>query len=135
METHALAAVSPTVLGERLAGVRHALGLTEQQAADAIGVSRSEIAAIENGERRPRAKELVKLAQHYRRPVNEFVRAVPQPFTPTGRVVSQHDTRMAVQAYVASDLTETQLARYLGTDIVGAREIVRRSGLDLPPSD
>lgn len=127
---HVLDEVSPVLLGRRLAQARHALRLTEQQVEENIGVSRSEIAAIERGERRPRATELVKLARHYGRPVREFVGAAPQPFTPTGNEQSEGSSVMAVHAYLAGDLSEMQLAHYLGIDIVSAREIVQRSGLD-----
>lgn len=135
METNALSAISPVVLGMRLAHARHVSGLTEQQVADATGVPQSELAAIEHGERRPRATELVKLARYYGRPVQEFVRSTPQPFAPTGREVSERERLMAVQACLAGDLTEMQLANYLGTDIVSARDFVWRSGLDSSSHD
>lgn len=135
METNALSAISPVVLGTRLANARLVSGLTEQQVADATGVPRSEIAAIENGERQPRATELVKLTRHYGRPIQEFVRSTPQPFAPTGSEVSARESLMAVQACLAGDLTEVQLAKYLGTDIVSARDFVWRSGLDSSSHD
>ncbi|MFT4038999.1 MAG: XRE family transcriptional regulator [Thermomicrobiales bacterium] len=82
MDKHLLTSIDPAVIGERLAEARRARGLTQQQAADVIGVARTTITAMEKGERRPRATELVKLAQHYGQPVQEFVRAeeaTPRP--------------------------------------------------------
>jgi Zn-dependent peptidase ImmA (M78 family)/DNA-binding XRE family transcriptional regulator len=82
MDKHLLTSIDPAVIGERLADARRARGLTQQQAAEMIGVARTTITAMEKGERRPRAGELVRLAQHYGRQVQEFVRAeaaVPQP--------------------------------------------------------
>lgn len=130
METNVLAVMSPIALGMRLARARHASCLTEQQTADAIGMTRTDIVAIEHGERQPRARELVKLAQFYGYPIQDFVRTTPQPFAPTGNEVLEQDCLMAVRAYLAAELTEAQLARYLGTDIVSARDLVLRAALD-----
>lgn len=73
MDRHLLTSIDPQVLGERLAEARRARHLTQLQASEEIAVARTTIAAMEKGERRPRASELVKLAQLYGRPVNEFV--------------------------------------------------------------
>lgn len=79
MDTHLLHSIDPKLIGERLADARRARRLTQQQAADELGVARTTITAMEKGVRRPRATELVKLAQLYARPVNEFVRADTPP--------------------------------------------------------
>lgn len=77
---HLLHAIDPSLIGERLAEARRARRLTQQQAADELGVARTTIAAMEKGVRRPRATELVKLAHLYGRPVSDFVRAeMPLP--------------------------------------------------------
>jgi Zn-dependent peptidase ImmA (M78 family)/transcriptional regulator with XRE-family HTH domain len=75
VNTHVLNTINPRVIGERLADARRARGLTQQQAAEQLGVARTTITAMEKGDRRPRATELVKLARLYGRPVHEFVRA------------------------------------------------------------
>ncbi|MGH2531663.1 MAG: helix-turn-helix domain-containing protein [Thermomicrobiales bacterium] len=78
MDKHVLNSIDPITIGERLAEARRARGLTQQQAADALGVARTTITAMEKGVRRPRAVELVTLARLYGRPVGELVRPVPQ---------------------------------------------------------
>ena len=65
MEQHILNTIDAGVLGERLADARRARNLTQQAAADALGVSRTTITAMEKGDRRPRASELVSLARLY----------------------------------------------------------------------
>lgn len=129
MDKHVLHTIDPRLLGERLAETRRALRLTQQQAAENLGVAPTTIAAIENGDRRPRAAELVKLAQLYGRPVGHFVRAEatptrlsPEPETPELRL---RDEVLAIQEYEAGLLSEGQLAERLGTDRVGARERVQ----------
>lgn len=76
MDKHILNTIDPALVGERLAAARRARNLTQQHAADALGVARTTITAMEKGERRPRAAELVSLARFYGRPVGEFVRKV-----------------------------------------------------------
>lgn len=56
----------PDKLGERLRRARGAAGLTQDQAATAIGVARTTLVAIEKGERRLKMAELVALAELYR---------------------------------------------------------------------
>lgn len=82
MDRHILNTIDPLVIGERLADARRARHLTQQQAAEALGVARTTITAIEKGDRRPRAAELFALAQLYARPVGDFVRSehpTPRP--------------------------------------------------------
>jgi Zn-dependent peptidase ImmA (M78 family)/transcriptional regulator with XRE-family HTH domain len=82
VDNHVLNTIDPRVVGERLAEARRARRLTQQQAAEALDVARTTIVAIEKGDRRPRAAELVKLAQLYGRSISEFVQHSterPQP--------------------------------------------------------
>lgn len=79
-EPHVLDTIDPVVVGRRLAEVRKARGLTQQQAAEALGVARTTLTAIEQGIRPPRASELVTLARLYGRQVGDLVRPVaPRP--------------------------------------------------------
>ena len=73
MEPHVLSTIDPLTIGERLADARRERRLTQQHVADALDVARTTIVAMEKGERRPRASELIKLAQIYGRAVGEFV--------------------------------------------------------------
>lgn len=82
MQRHILQSIDPVVLGERLAEARRAKGWTQQETADHLGVARTTVTAMEKGERRPRAAELVQLAQLYGRSVGELVREEPQRLEP-----------------------------------------------------
>lgn len=77
MPAHLLDTIDPAALGPRLANARKARGLTQGQAAAALGVGRTTVTAMEKGERRPRAAELVRLAALYGRGVGELVRPAP----------------------------------------------------------
>ncbi len=66
--------IDPTLLAERLARFRAAAGFTQQQAADAIGVARTTLTAIEAGQRQARSNEIVQLARLYGRTVHDLVR-------------------------------------------------------------
>jgi Zn-dependent peptidase ImmA (M78 family)/DNA-binding XRE family transcriptional regulator len=77
MQTHVLDAIDLRLIGERLAEARRARKLTQQDAADALGVARTTVTAMEKGERRPRASELVTLAGLYGRSIAELTRQAP----------------------------------------------------------
>jgi len=61
-------------LGERLRVARSAAGLTQEHAAEKLGVARTTLVAIEGGDRPPRPEELVALADLYRVGVHTFLR-------------------------------------------------------------
>lgn len=61
-------------VGERLRVARAAAGLTQEQAADKLGVARTTLVAIEGGDRQPRPEELVALAQLYAVGVHSLLR-------------------------------------------------------------
>ena len=65
-------------LGNRLQQARKKQGLTQVVAARIIGVARTTLTAIEKGERRIKASELMKLAEAYGRQVSDFVHDRPQ---------------------------------------------------------
>jgi Zn-dependent peptidase ImmA (M78 family) len=71
-------------LAERLIAARKAAGLTQEDAAKNLEMSRPTFIAIEKGTRRPKRDELVKLAEFYSVPLNTLLRnaARPQPLTP-----------------------------------------------------
>lgn len=77
MSQHRLDQIEPGLLGERLASARRARKLTQQDAADSLGVARTTITAMEKGERRPRAAELVTLASLYGRSISDLTRQAP----------------------------------------------------------
>jgi Zn-dependent peptidase ImmA (M78 family)/DNA-binding XRE family transcriptional regulator len=71
---------SPRIIGQRLAEARKARSIKQDDAAEAIGVSRPTFIAIEKGERKATSPEIVKLAALYGQPVNHFVRTM-EPLT------------------------------------------------------
>lgn len=66
--------IDPLDLGARLREARTAAGRTQEQAADAIGASRTTMVAIEKGERRVRPEELIELARLYGRKLSRLLR-------------------------------------------------------------
>lgn len=66
-------------LAARLRNARLGSRMTQQQAAQALGMSRPLLVAIEKGARAVRPDELVALAQLYQRPVGELVRSAAPP--------------------------------------------------------
>ena len=65
--------IPPEVLGERLRLARSAAGMTQDAAANAIGIARTTLVAIERGQRRVRSEELLALAANYRISVGKLV--------------------------------------------------------------
>lgn len=78
MDTNQLNAVDLRAVGQRLQDARKRRGLSQEEAANAIGVARTTMVAIEKGERRIRAAELLQLAQAYGQSVNDLLRDRPQ---------------------------------------------------------
>ena len=64
----------PRILGLRLQEARKARGMTQQGAAEALGVSRPTYIAIEKGERVVQPPELIRLAELYGRSVHDLLR-------------------------------------------------------------
>ncbi len=71
---------SPRMRGQRLAEARKARGITQEVAAEHLGLSRPTFIAIEKGERAAKPMEIVKLATLYGQPISHFVR-VAEPVT------------------------------------------------------
>jgi Zn-dependent peptidase ImmA (M78 family)/DNA-binding XRE family transcriptional regulator len=71
---------SPRIIGQRLAEARKARAITQETAAEHIGVSRPTFIALEKGERPAKPAEIVKLAALYGQPVSHFVRTA-EPVT------------------------------------------------------
>lgn len=71
---------SPRIIGQRLTEARKTRGITQETAAEHIGVSRPTFIAIEKGERAAKPVEIVKLAVLYGKPVHYFVGAA-EPVT------------------------------------------------------
>lgn len=78
MSNNVLDIIDPEQLGQRLQRARKRQGLTQAAAAKIIDVARTTITAIEKGERRIKASELMQLAEAYGREVSDFVRDRPE---------------------------------------------------------
>lgn len=74
MPVDPLESFDPRDLGARLREARNARGWTQGQAAEALGVARTTITAIEKGDRRVRSEELARLAQVYGRKLSSLLR-------------------------------------------------------------
>ena len=78
MEENILDKLDMRKLGRELQQARTKRGLKQAEAAQILNVARTTITAIEKGERRIKADEIIKLARAYGRQVNDFVRQRPQ---------------------------------------------------------
>ncbi|MBX9790815.1 MAG: XRE family transcriptional regulator [Pirellulales bacterium] len=96
--------VSPRILGQRLAEARKARSLTQEAAAEHLGLSRPTFIAIEKGERAAKEDEIVKLAALYGRPVHQFVRAL-EPLADF-----QPHFRAAIERAKPADAAQLELA-------------------------
>ena len=70
-------AIDSAELGRRLQASRKVTGRRQQEVADALGVSRPTLAAIEAGQRRLDARMLVSLARAYGIPLSDLVKESP----------------------------------------------------------
>lgn len=105
-------------VGERLRIAREAANVTQAAAALAIGVARTTIVAIEQGERRVRMNELQKLAKLYRTSVNALLRqeAVHVDLAPRFRKLEGNYDGAAAAVELLADLAkaEVELENLLG---------------------
>jgi Zn-dependent peptidase ImmA (M78 family)/DNA-binding XRE family transcriptional regulator len=79
--------------GARLQEFRKDAGLTQQQLADAVGFARTTIVAIEKGERRVSAAEVIKLAKACNRSISDLLsrKIVTESFVPQLRATQDYD--------------------------------------------
>src|SRR5437879_5217755 len=90
--------IDPRLLGARLQEARKARRMTQQQAAENLGMARTTIVAIEKGERQVQDAELVQLARLYGREVNDLLRRqyITHSFAVQFRAVQVRDGSMNV---------------------------------------
>jgi len=107
-------------VGDRIRQAREYLGFAQADVAEALGVSRPTISALESGKRKVSSLELKKLAQVLRRPVEYFLGA------PTGEA---DDTIGAIYraARELSDQDREQVRRFA--------EFLRSAGNPPEPAD
>lgn len=112
MDRHVLDTIDPAAIGERLADARRARRLTQQEVAEALGLARTTVVAMEKGDRRPRAPELVRLAQLYGRQVGDFVR--PTSERPSESFVVQFRAARGPTDVVPAAEQEADVRRFQG---------------------
>jgi len=109
---------APADAGERLRIARESAKITQASAANAIGVARTTIIAIEQGERRARMNELRQLAKLYGTSINALLReeAVHVDLAPRFRKVVGSDDQAAEAAALMAELAkaEVELENLLG---------------------
>lgn len=106
-------------IGERLRLAREESNIRQADAATAIDVARTTIVAMEQGQRRPRTSELLKLAKLYKTSVNALLRqeAIHVDLTPRFRKLpSSNDHAVEEAVKLLSDLAkaEVELENLLG---------------------
>lgn len=87
MAENILDRIDPKILGDRLKSARRALGFTQEVVADKLGFVRTTVVAIEKGERRITADELLSFAKCYGRNISELLKqsAFTEALTPQFR--------------------------------------------------
>lgn len=117
--TSLLDTMPPTEVGERLREARDRVKLKQADAAESVGLSRTTLVAIEQGQRRVRIDELRKLANLYRMSINELMRqeAIHADLTPKFRkLFQQEDNAVELAVKQLEDLAraEAELEQLLG---------------------
>src|SRR4029078_2891096 len=106
-------------VGEPLREARERVKLKQADAAESVGLSRTTLVAIEQGQRRVRIDELRKLASLYKMSINELMRqeAIHTDFTPKFRKLFQQEddaVELAVKQLENLARAEAELERFLG---------------------
>lgn len=117
--TSLLDTIPPTEVGERLRGARDRVKLKQADAAESVGLSRTTLIAIEQGQRKVRIDELRKLAALYKMSINELMRqeAIHANLTPKFRkLFQQEDDAIERAVKQLEDLAraEVELEQLLG---------------------
>lgn len=115
MGTNILDTINMRELGRELQEARVKRGLTQEEASRVIDVARTTITAIEKGERRIKADELIKLAQAFGRQISDFVRSHPriEPFQVQFRGPTQRTPEQDAKIAPAIAQLENESRNYL----------------------
>ena len=106
-------------IGARLREARLNLQMSQEQAADNVGIDRTALVKIEKGTRSTTSMELVRLARLYRRDLSDLLSGEPlteDPFTVVGRVLGNQPPEMNEDVQGAIELLKegVQLEMLLG---------------------
>lgn len=127
MDSFSLQQLDPRILGVLLQDARKACGLTQQQIAEKLGMARTTVVAIEKGERRVTAEELISFAHAYGRPVSDFVRApvTQDEFLPQFRAIRGVSEADATALFAAAAELERMGRSYLELERLTGAPTVR----------
>ncbi len=132
MDTNILDTIDMRELGKELQQARIKRGMTQEDAAKVIDVARTTITAIEKGERRIKAGELIKLAQAYGRQASDFVRPAPkiEPFQVQfrGPYTRTDEDAIAIITYI--DELERLCRNYLELEQITSSPLMRKYPLE-----
>lgn len=125
---HILQKIDPRILGEKLKIARADRGLTQSDAAEQLGVARTTLVAIEKGDRRITAKELVKLASIYGRPLSAWLDEKPAsvPLVPQFRMPTRELTVGETEIRGAVSKLESLARDYAELEEQTALPLIRR---------
>jgi len=128
MPIDVLGTLDPRALGRELKAARIRCRMTQEQAARLIGVARTTLVAIEQGDRRLKPEELVALAHGYGRQVGEFVRQRPRvdAFEPQFRGPADPSDDDRARIAPAVSLFEDLCRSYLELEELTSSPLVRR---------
>lgn len=128
MKRNILDSIDMKALGNELQRARTKRGLTQEEAAKIIDVARTTMTAIEKGERRIKADELVKLADAYGCDVSDFVRPRPQvePFQLQFRSSSPRFAEEQAAFVPSLDTLEELCRNYLELEQITKAPLVRK---------
>ncbi len=132
MNANILDTIDMRELGKELQQARLKRGLTQADAARIIDVARTTITAIEKGERRIKAGELIKLAQAYGRQVSDFVRPRPkfEPFQVQFRSSYLRSEEDAAKIALYVDELEKLCRNYLELEQITGSPLIRKYPLE-----
>jgi Zn-dependent peptidase ImmA (M78 family)/DNA-binding XRE family transcriptional regulator len=127
MQQGILQSIDPALIGERIADARRERRLTQADLAEELGVARTTITAMEKGERRPRASELVKIARILDRSVRTLIQPVENDSSPAFAVQFRRSTAHHGDALVSDIRIFEQLCQwYLDLEELLAEPLPRR---------
>lgn len=128
MNTNILDTIDMRELGKELQQARTKRGLTQEDAATIIDVARTTIIAIEKGDRRIKAEELIKLAHAYGRQVSDFVRSRPkiEPFRLQFRGSNLHVPEDEANIAPFIDMLEELSRNYLELEQITGAPLVHK---------
>jgi Zn-dependent peptidase ImmA (M78 family)/transcriptional regulator with XRE-family HTH domain len=141
MSTNPIDTLDLRKLGQELKRARKQRGLRQEDVAKIISVARTTLIAIENGERKIRAEELVELARAYGKQVSDFLRPRPviEPFQAVqfrgpNLQTDEHREQVQISVLLFEDLCRNYLELERITNIKSIRRYpaeYQRKGLNL----